>query len=164
MACGDDLRLGNDFVYVFVSLAVLYYTSYMAYHSSCMLTSNSHSMVVKCLSESALQWKCNIYISIGYHLLWRSRQSVGGARSSVGPIEISVCIVSTNEKPSWREHIAWNWNWFSQKCENVPKMAHSTSPPGALPPLDYPPLLFSLFSEWSSHQNPTTLSLLWFCF
>ena len=48
-----------------------------------------------------------------------SGQSVGGARSSVGPIEISVCIVSTNEKPSWREHRARDKSLKRCTFENV---------------------------------------------
>ena len=48
-----------------------------------------------------------------------SGQSVGGARSSVGPIEISVCMVSTNEKPSWREHRARDKSLKRCTFENV---------------------------------------------
>ena len=48
-----------------------------------------------------------------------SGESVGGARSSIGPIEISVCIVSTNEKPSWREHRARDKSLKRCTFENV---------------------------------------------
>ena len=48
-----------------------------------------------------------------------SWQSVGGAQSGIGPIEVSVCIVLTNQKPSWREQLAWDKSLMRCTFEKV---------------------------------------------